>query len=615
MMAGDVLSIDMPQRRSQDTSPQGSGRGQRPRSRRRTTRPDPAESTAATGAALPESEPQGATLIVSTEAVLWTALVAIALGLRLADLGRLPFTVGESARAFSAWMVSEDSVPGGWPGDASAALTSYLFRIFGSGETIARLVPAISGSALVLSFWFAGRYVGRGAALLAGALVALSPLAVYTSRSAFGFALGGLLSMVMVLSLLTYLEQRRAFSIALLAAALGLALASDPIATSTAIALVAFVAIEAAWRKDGAVSAAIATLRSNRDHWQPAALILAAALVLGVGQFGTDIDRFALPGVRQWTDMFAVPRDDLPWHYQLSVLLGYEWPLLLAGVAGYLVVAVRWLRRSQEPSLVQRLLLTWATVALVVVAFATRRDSGQLLLLLLPLSLLAATLIEELLSRIDWDLLKRWWPAVALALVLAAYALLQLSRWAREGGHLSGGERALLVLALLAAVAIVAGGFYYLGENGLALALPFAAALAVPFLLHSSLSLAFREGTEFAADTRRTSSVEPFRAELLRLAQERGASVTLHPELRDVLGWPLRDSGVALGDPPPGSLFVTPAGRDAPSGFEPVGDPWPLAEGWAPSDFDILPAWRWFVFRQPYGNLSIVDVEILAPTQ
>jgi hypothetical protein len=562
-----------------------------------------------------QSQAEGATLTISTEAVLWTALVAVALGLRLADLGRLPFTVGESARGFSAWMVSEGNVPDGWPGDASAAITSYLFRIFGSGEAVARIFPAICGSALVVSFWFAGRYVGRGAALLAAAFVAVSPLAVYTSRTAFGFALGGLLSMVMVLSLLTYLEQRRVSSIVALSAALGLALGSDPIATSTAVAVVVFVAIEAAWRRDGAVSAAIATLRSARDHWQPAALALAAALVLGVGQFGTNVDRLALPGVRQWADMFALPRDDLPWHYQLSLLAAYEWPLLLAGAAGYVTVAVRWLRRSQEPSLVQRLLLTWASVALVVVAFATRRDSGQLLLLLLPLSLLAATLIEELLSTVDWQPLRRWWPAVAIALVLTAFAMLQLTRWAREGGNLSHGERALLALAILAAAAIVIGGFYYLGWNGLSLALPFAAALAVPFLLHSSLSLAFNDGSEFAAGERLTASIEPFRAELLRVAQERGASVTVHRELRDVLGWPLRESGVALGDPPAGSLFVMPAGQDAPPGFEPLDDSWRLAEGWAPRDFDVLLAWRWFAFRQPYGNLSIVDVEILAPAQ
>jgi hypothetical protein len=515
--------------------------------------------------------------------------------------------VSESARAFSAWLVSEGNVPDGWPGDASAVLTSHLFRIFGSGETVARVVPAISGSVLVASFWLSGRYVGRGVALLAGGLVALSPVAVYTSRSAFGFALGGLL--------LAYLGRRRTFSIVVLSAAFGLALASDPIATSTAIALTVFVAIEAAWRRDGAVSEAIATFRSSRDHWQPAALALAATLLLGIGQFGTDIDRLALPGVRQWMDVFALPRDGLPWHYQLSLLLGYEWPLLLAGAAGYLVVAHRWLRSPPSPSLVNRLLLTWATVTLIVVAFASRRDSGQILSLLLPFSLLAATLIEELLSRVDWDLLRRRWPAVALALALMSYALLQLSRWSREGVNISDDEKVYLVMALIGATAIVAGGFYYLGRNGLALALPIAAALAIPFLIHSSLSLGFGEGIEFAADARLTSRIEPFRVEIVRVADEQGVPVTVDPQLRGALGWHLRHSRVMFGDPPAGSPFVVAVGVEAPPGLQPLGDPWRLAEGWAPSDLDPLPAWRWFAYRQPYGNLSVVDVQILTSTQ
>jgi len=605
----------MPQRRSQDVPPPDSERGRARRSRRRKAKQDRAEGAASAEAALPQFQAEGAALTITTELVLWAVLIGLALALRLASLDRLPLTVGESARAFSAWLVSEGNVPDGWPGDVSAATTSHLFRIFGSGETVARIVPAVSGSALVVSFWLAGRYVGRGVALLACTLIALSPLAVYTSRSAFGFALGGFLSMVMVLALLAYLEQRRTFSIVVLSAALGLALASDPIATSTAIALAVFVAIEAAWRADGAVSDAIATFRSTPDHWVPAALALAATLLAGIAQFGTDIDRLALPGLRQWVDIFDLPRDDLPWHYQLSLLFDYEWPLLLTGAAGYLVVADRWLRRSQAPSLVQRLLLMWATVALVVVAFATRRDSGQLLLLLLPLSLLAATLIEELLSRVDWDALKRWWPAVALALALTAYALLQLSRWAREGGHISGGDKAFLALALIGAAAIVAGGFYYLGRNGLALALPFAAALAVPFLVHSSLSLASSEGAEFAVDARLTSRIAPFRAEVLRLAEERGVSAAVHPDLRDALGWPLRHSGVVFGDPPAGSLFVVPAGQEAPPGLEPLGAPWRLAEAWVQDDLDPLPAWRWFAYRQPYGNLSTIDVQILVPTQ
>ena len=553
------------------------------------------------------------TIVISAEAVLWAALIGFALALRFASLDQLPLTTAESARAFNAWLVSQGSVPEAWSGDVSAALTSYLFRIFGSGETVARLVPAVSGSALVVSLWFARRHFGRGSALLAGILITISPLAIHLSRSASSLALGGFLSIVMVLSLLAYLEKPRPLPIVVLAATSGLALASDPIATSTVVALVGFVAIEAAWRRDGAVSSAIATFRKTSDHWRLAALALAFTLLLGFVQLGTDIDRLSLPGVRLWAGMFDLPGDDLPRFYQLSVLAGYEWPLLLGGTAGYLVLLHRWVLRSGELPLSQRLLLVWATVALLVVAFATRRESDQIVLLLLPLSLLTAALIEEAASRVDWGLLKRWWPALALPLVLAAFAFLQLSRWAEQGSDISGAEKALLVLALLAAAAIVAGGFYYWGRNGLILALPVGAALALPFLIHSSLSLGFGDGAEFAVERRFTPGIEQLSDAVAREAEQLGSAVLVDHPLRDALAWHLRDSGVVLEDAPAGSLIVTSAEQAAPPGFTRLGA-WQVAEGWVPRNIDLLPAWRWLAERESYGILSTIEVQLLVPT-
>src|SRR3990170_1957774 len=185
----------------------------RPRQRRQPARAARVPAVADAAVEAVEPGPEATVVAISLDAVLWLSLILIAAALRTFSLDRLPFSEAESARAFAAW--------------------------------------AVAGSALVASFWFAGRYVGRGVALLAAALIALSPLAVYTSRSALGFALGGFLSMAMVLSLLAYLERPRQLPAVILFAAFGLALGSDPIATSTAVALIAFVTVEAAWRPGG----------------------------------------------------------------------------------------------------------------------------------------------------------------------------------------------------------------------------------------------------------------------------------------------------------------------------------------------------------------------------
>ena len=561
-----------------------------------------------------EPGPEATVVPISVEGVLWATLVVIAAALRTFSLDRLPFTEAESARAFAAWAVSKGDVPAGWPGDLSLALTSHLFRIFGSSETVARIIPAIAGSALVASFWFAGRYVGRGVALLAAALIALSPLAVYTSRSAFGFALGGFLSMAMVLSLLAYLGRPRQLPAVVFAAAFGLALASDPVATATAIAIAAFVAIEGAWRRGGDVGEAIATFRSTAEHWQPAALALAAALILGAAQLGTDIDNLSLPGLRQWTAMFDLPRDGLPWHYQLSLLLAYEWPLLLAGAAGYLLLIDRW-RRPGGLSLAERLLAVWATVAILTLAFTTHRESGQLLIILLPFSLIAGSLIEEVVSRTDWNVLRRWWPAVVLVLALGVYVALQLARWSRFSTPFPGNDKSYTALALLAAVAVTAAALYYLRRDGPSFALPVVAALALPFLVHSSLSLGFRDGAEFAAGTRATDAIAPFRAALTGAEADAGKPATLDPSLRDALRWSLRDIPVAFGDPADDAPFVTTGEREPPADYEPLGAAWRISENWIMDDLQPLRTWRWFVYRRGHGSLSTMDAQILVPKQ
>ncbi|TET98849.1 MAG: hypothetical protein E3J29_03250, partial [Dehalococcoidia bacterium] len=160
---------------------------------------------------------------VRVDVLLWLALIAAAAALRLARLDALPLTFDESARAFDALRVSQDAVPEGWGGDLTAALTSYLFRVFGESEFVARLVPAVAGSAMVAAVWLGTRALGRVGALAAGALLAFSPLALLVSRSALPFSAGGLLAVVMAVALRSYLRAPRALAAGLFAVRFGLA--------------------------------------------------------------------------------------------------------------------------------------------------------------------------------------------------------------------------------------------------------------------------------------------------------------------------------------------------------------------------------------------------------
>jgi len=56
--------------------------------------------------------------------------------------------------------------------------------------------------------------------------------------------------------------------------------------------------------------------------------------------------------------------------------------------------------------------------------------------------------------------------------------------------------------------------------------------------------------------------------------------------------------------------IVTPPGESAPSGYR-WQEAWPIAEGWLPHSVDPLDWWRWLVYRQPWGNLTSREADLL----
>src|SRR5207245_9650817 len=90
-----------------------------------------------------------------------------------------------------------------------------------------------------------------------------------------------------------------------------------------------------------------------------------------------------------------------------------DWPLLLGGTAGFAFVAVKFLRQPRKTTAFERFLLLWTLAAAFALALTTRREAGQLLMLLLPLGLLAGRLAEEIAARAEWAGPCRWWPGGA----------------------------------------------------------------------------------------------------------------------------------------------------------------------------------------------------------
>jgi 4-amino-4-deoxy-L-arabinose transferase-like glycosyltransferase len=552
-------------------------------------------------------------ITLSVEAIIWAGLVLIAGALRLPDVGGPQVTVAEGARAFDAARVAGGEVPPTWQGDLAQAATSYLFRIFGETELVARLLPALAGVGLVVVLAFTRPYLGRVGALAAAALVAVSPLFVLFSRSATEFSLGPLVAGLIIVSLFAYLREPRPGLLFLFVISLALAPLTDPVAVLAALAVVIFIALEGLLFSNADVRRAWRTFIRSPLQWATAALVAAAALQFGITRFGTSLEGLSLPGVSVLWDMFGSPRDSRPAGYHFTVLSAYDWPLLVAGTAGFLFVALRFLRRRDETSPLERMLLLWTVAAAVVLVLTTRREATQLLILLTPLALLSGMLAEEIIQRADWGATRRWWPAGVAIVALGGTAAALMTEW--SSGNADRAERLMLAASVVVGLAVLA----FVIVRGRAGAMPVVAAVfavaAAAFLAHSTLAVAFYDGTEFAVDLRLTPSVDPLRETIDNLARERGGNVVVDSDLMDELGWPLRDSPVTFGGPTDRASAVVSRPDANPAGFVARDEIWRVAEGWYPDEV-LAPRrmWRWLLYREPYSNVDAVDVRIFVRT-
>lgn len=560
-----------------------------------------------------QPSPRAAGVAVRLDVLAWVGLVAVAFALRLARLDALPLTLDESRRALDVLLVSNNNVPAGWDGDLSAVATSYLFRVFEDTEFVARVAPAVAGAAMAAAVWLCCRPLGRTGALVAAALLAFSPLAVLMSRSAMPFSAGGLLAVAMTAALFSYLARPGAPAALLLAATFGLSLSSDVVGVTAALAVLAFLVLEPLLVRGSAVAPAWGVFIGSPAHYVSAGMALAASAELGLTHFGTTLDRLGLTGLTLWGGMFDLPRDGREPEYQALLLLLYDWPVLLAGGAGLAYFGWRVLRRGvRSLTSVQWFILIWVAVAAAVLAAATQREAGQLLMVILPLALLAGIFVEDVLPALDWSSLGRLWPVAAAILGMIAYAGLLATESSSIG--ISTPEQAYLALAAGGATALLVACLVLWGRGGGVVLATVAVALTAVFLAHTNLGFVRNdEAVELAVGLRSVDEIERFRETVELIVASREAPVAVDPALREPLAWYLRDLPVSFSPvSDQAGAAIVPAGREV-EGFTELGGPWRLAEGWYPVDLQWRPLWRWLLYREPYSEETIVDAQILVP--
>ena len=146
------------------------------------------------------------------ELLAFAALLLVALGLRLWDLGAQAIHHDESLHAVYSWYLSEGRGYSHNPlmhGPFQFMGTSLLYRIFGDGDAVARVLPALFGTALVGLPMLFRSYLGRIGALATSLLLVFSPTMLYFSRFARNDIYVAVWTLALVAFMWRYMDSRK----------------------------------------------------------------------------------------------------------------------------------------------------------------------------------------------------------------------------------------------------------------------------------------------------------------------------------------------------------------------------------------------------------------------
>lgn len=324
--------------------------------------------------------------------------------LRFVDLGDRSMHHDESLDAWWSWRLSTgqgyeyDPV---YHGPLRIIVTAGFFRVFGTSDTVARLLPALCGIALIAAPLLVRRTLGRVGTVAAMVAIAISPTMVYFSRfgredMTFAFA-----ATVFMLSVVEMLREPRRWLPPVIGVSAAVAWAVKESFYITAFIVVTYLVVAGIamrppgrpWKEHPFVARLTAV---GADPWWWALAGFLAVFVTSFTVFFTDLPglwRGLVGGLDYWLGQHEVNRGAQPVGFYAVLLVAYEWPLLVLGIAGAVVA----LRRSGPVEV----FLVWSVVAHVVIySWAGERYPWLLVHQVVPLALLAGLAVDRVAARL-----------------------------------------------------------------------------------------------------------------------------------------------------------------------------------------------------------------------
>lgn len=355
--------------------------------------------------------------VITTEVVLYVAIVGVAAVLRLWNLAASPLSTREAAQAIAAFNGS--AMPaGGSP--VLFAINQVLFGLFGTtvNDGGVRLIAALFGTIMVLLPALFRDQIGRYGALVAALMLAVSPTLVAASRSLDGSIVTATCALAAIGFGLRYFTRQKRPDLIGLAIAIGLGLTSGEGLITIVLVLIPALLIAYRWMASDEDRAKVQQLRRDEHALRDAVLIGGAAFMLAATALLLRPAGLAnVPeSVSAWVSAWSAP-DAIGAVRLFQIMIVYEPLILLFGLAGLIMS----LRRVTGLIL---LLGLWAIGAFIVALLQPGRQVLDLALVLTPLALLGGVLVERLALDLEqhgaWKAEGLFWLAAAVLLGFAA---------------------------------------------------------------------------------------------------------------------------------------------------------------------------------------------------
>jgi uncharacterized protein (TIGR03663 family) len=385
---------------------------------------------------------------LTVEVALWILIVAVALALRLAHLDAAPLNAHEASEAVLAWRaVTGQGMPtaaaqqrseAGYYSPLLFVFNAFLFTLFGTGDGLARLCPALLGGALALTPFLLRQRIGRVGALAAGSYLALSPTVLFASRQLDGAVVAAVGVMASLGGLVCFFDTGRRAWLTLSAGSLALAVTSSPSAYGLLLVLgLAWLSLALAWPGEEKFLSWYSSLTHHASRITLVFLLSALAFSTGLGWNLTGLGA-AGDLLSAWIACFGPVSNSVA--SPLILVAVYEPLALLLGLAG-----LAWgIRRGHRFS---TLLGLWAVLGVLLLILMPGRTPLDLLWVVLPLALLTGvalrSLVQSLRRQGEWLGEGLYVPVVV---ILWIHFYLMLARYAASG---TVADLALVLLAVV----------------------------------------------------------------------------------------------------------------------------------------------------------------------